>query len=94
MRSGITLRQLGLCALLLSLIMISVGCQPSESTPSPTTSSSTTSTSDDVSEPAAEDTAVDSVAEFEVPAGLPALEVPEDNPMTPAKVELGKYLFF
>ncbi len=41
-------------------------------------------------EPAAE-----SEAELlKVPLGLPALPVPEDNPMTTAKVELGKMLYF
>ncbi len=29
-----------------------------------------------------------------IPAGLPALAVPADNPMTPEKVELGKLLYF
>lgn len=29
-----------------------------------------------------------------VPLGLPAVPVPEDNPMTPAKVELGRMLYF
>lgn len=31
---------------------------------------------------------------FEPPKGLPPLEVPEDNPMTAPKVELGKLLYF
>ena len=29
-----------------------------------------------------------------VPAGFPAPPVPDDNPLTPAKVDLGRYLFF
>jgi len=29
-----------------------------------------------------------------VPAGLPELEVPQDNPLTAAKIELGKQLYF
>ena len=29
-----------------------------------------------------------------VPLGLPKVPIPEDNPMTPAKVELGKLLYF
>ncbi len=32
--------------------------------------------------------------EVKVPLGLPALPVPKDNPMTAAKVELGKMLYF
>jgi cytochrome c peroxidase len=31
---------------------------------------------------------------FVVPKGLPPLRIPEDNPMTPAKVSLGKQLYF
>src|SRR5687768_8354972 len=31
---------------------------------------------------------------FVVPKGLPPLRIPEDNPMTPAKVALGKQLYF
>jgi cytochrome c peroxidase len=41
-------------------------------------------------EPAAEEAAF----EVKVPLGLPPLPVPEDNPMTAAKVELGKLLYF
>lgn len=33
-------------------------------------------------------------AAFEPPKGLPPVEVPEDNPMTAPKVELGKLLYF
>lgn len=32
--------------------------------------------------------------QIELPAGLPELEVPGDNPLTKAKVELGKQLYF
>jgi cytochrome c peroxidase len=42
-------------------------------------------------EKSAEKTAAASV---QVPLGLPALPVPEDNPMTAEKVELGKLLYF
>lgn len=31
---------------------------------------------------------------FKVPLGLPPLFVPEDNPLTPEKIELGKMLYF
>lgn len=33
-------------------------------------------------------------AEAKLPQGLPAVPVPPDNPMSPAKVELGKLLYF
>ena len=36
----------------------------------------------------------DSTAENVVPAGLPPLPVPDDNPMTAEKIELGKLLYF
>ena len=32
--------------------------------------------------------------DFPIPAGLPPISVPKDNPMTRAKVELGKQLYF
>ncbi|MFV1964670.1 MAG: cytochrome-c peroxidase [Pirellulaceae bacterium] len=88
MRSGTPLWSLGLCVILLSVVVLTTGCQPS---PSPRAiSSNTTSAPDIPCEPADDDAAEG----FEVPAGLPALEVPEDNAMTPAKVKLGKLLFF
>jgi cytochrome c peroxidase len=34
------------------------------------------------------------VLHFQVPNGLPQLPVPDDNPMDPAKIELGKMLYF
>jgi cytochrome c peroxidase len=41
-------------------------------------------------EPAAKSAA----AGLKVPLGLPPLKIPEDNPMTPEKIELGKLLYF
>jgi cytochrome c peroxidase len=38
--------------------------------------------------------AVGAAEPFAVPKGLPPLRIPEDNPMTPDKVELGKLLYF
>lgn len=38
--------------------------------------------------------AADTEDDFPVPAGLPALTIPKNNPMTKAKVELGKQLYF
>ncbi len=34
------------------------------------------------------------VTQYKSPRGLPAIPVPKDNPLTPAKVELGKQLYF
>ena len=31
---------------------------------------------------------------FDLPRGFPPPPIPEDNPLTAAKVELGRYLFF
>ncbi|MDO8137350.1 MAG: cytochrome c peroxidase, partial [Candidatus Brocadiales bacterium] len=36
----------------------------------------------------------DGQQKIKAPLGLPDLEVPEDNPMTPEKVALGKRLYF
>ncbi len=36
----------------------------------------------------------DKIVEVEIPLGLPALTIPADNPMTAAKIELGKMLYF
>ncbi len=43
---------------------------------------------------AQEDKAGPSASAFDVPAGLPAIPYPKDNPQTEAKVNLGKQLFF
>lgn len=42
----------------------------------------------------AADAADKALANFAPPAGLPEVPVPEDNPLTAAKVELGKQLYF
>ncbi len=36
----------------------------------------------------------DTAFDWKLPAGIPKPKVPQDNPMTPAKVELGRHLFF
>jgi len=46
------------------------------------------------SAPSADPAAQVAAALPEIPLGLPELEVPVDNPMTPEKVELGKLLYF
>ena len=38
--------------------------------------------------------AVDSAYDWKLPAWVPKPLVPADNPMTPAKVELGRWLFY
>ena len=38
--------------------------------------------------------AADPASEFKVPAGLPAIPWPKDNPYSPEKAELGRLLFF
>jgi len=40
------------------------------------------------------DTKKPSTWKMEIPKGLPALNIPADNPMTPEKIELGKLLYF
>ena len=95
----------GACALSLLLVMSPLGCQPEP--PSTPPSSSPTTPADDESadpggqpgaqtdtEPAAKLPAKEDIITPKSPLGLPPLSVPDDNPMTAAKIELGKLLFF
>jgi cytochrome c peroxidase len=87
------------CVFALALSVIATGCQqspppaappaaqPGGETAAETPSDQPAATPD---QPAAEPVAF----EVKVPQGLPALPVPEDNPMTAEKVELGKLLYF
>ena len=90
MRTGRTLLWLNLCVLTAVFSVLLAGCSPSPS-PNPTLGES-------AAEPGGEaptEPAVETVAyEVEVPLGLPPLPVPDDNPMTAEKVELGKLLYF
>ena len=79
----------GLAAI--ALIASSLGCQADPPT-EPTVQPPVPTPTDDV---AAVDEATDGEAfQVEVPLGLPPLPIPDDNPMTEAKVELGKLLYF
>jgi cytochrome c peroxidase len=68
--------------------VLCTGCQKSPPPPGqPVSPAPHAAPSDD---PAAEPVAF----EVQVPLGLPPLPIPEDNPMTAEKVELGKLLYF
>ena len=91
---------LGLVSLcVLVLCVLATGCQPS---PPPAAPPATQGAGEAAAEAPADQpaTAPDQPAaepvafEIKVPLGLPALPVPEDNPMTAEKVELGKLLYF
>ncbi len=91
---------LGLVSLcVLVLCVLATGCQPS---PPPAAPPATQGAGEAAAEAPADQpaTAPDQPAaepvafEVKVPLGLPALPVPEDNPMTAEKVELGKLLYF
>ena len=92
----------GLCALAIGVCAIPSGCQKSQppaTTPSVAESSGGGTPEAPPEEPAAEpvgESAADagSTEEKNVPAGLPPLRIPSDNPMTPEKIELGKLLYF
>jgi cytochrome c peroxidase len=75
----------GLCVLAIAVCAIPSGCQKSEP---PATTQSVGEGSGGGAR------AAKPAEESGVPAGLPALPVPDDNPMTPEKIELGKLLYF
>jgi len=99
MSSPQCLGSVSLCVLALALSVLATGCQqspppaapqaaqPGGETPAPAPADQPAAAPD---QPAAEPVAF----EVKVPLGLPPLPVPEDNPMTAEKVELGKLLYF
>ena len=90
----------GLCILGIALCAIPLGCQKSQppdesgSLPDDPAPAGPPEESDDPDEAAAESAAESAAGETKAPLGLPPLPVPEDNPMTPEKIELGKLLYF
>jgi cytochrome c peroxidase len=66
--------------------------------PAVTPDESATDTADDANVPMLDEPAADQTAaatmQIDVPLGLPPVPVPDDNPMTAEKVELGKLLYF
>jgi cytochrome c peroxidase len=92
---------------LAGLLLTQAGCPsadqappPSVSGTSPDSSADPTPTPEGESTPAPEEAAappagaVGTPVEAKVPAGLPPLPVPEDNPLTAEKIALGKMLYF
>lgn len=78
-----------------------VGCQrakppakPAKSSPGPAAEPTEKPAPEPAEIPAAVLTVESAPELLEVPLGLPALPVPDDNPMTFEKVELGKLLYF
>ncbi len=83
---------LNFCALALAVSVIATGCQQS---PPPAAPPATPPGGEPVAEPPADQPAAEPVAfEVKIPLGLPPLPIPDDNPMTADKVELGKMLYF
>jgi len=88
-----------LCVFAFALSVIATGCQqsPPPAGPPATQPGGEAAAETPSDQPAAtpDQPAAEPVAfEVKVPQGLPALPVPEDNPMTAEKVELGKMLYF
>ena len=72
------------------LLIMSLACEKS-----PTTQTGGSSAENQRKVPTTQPVTDQGTTEFpRVPLGLPALVIPADNPMTPAKVELGKMLYF
>jgi cytochrome c peroxidase len=73
-----------------------VGCQsePPAATPAPSVGPAAEPAAEPSEEPAAEPAAEEAAAEAKLSLGLPPVPVPEDNPMTDEKIELGKLLYF
>ncbi len=91
------------CGLLLSsLAVLPLGCAPAEMPEPATTEEEPAATEEtpagqpeEPAAPAQEAPAATEAATLPViPLGLPELTIPEDNPMTPEKIELGRLLYF
>jgi cytochrome c peroxidase len=91
----------GLCALGLMLSAMSLGCKKDDTagdTPKSdgttggqtATTGETKTTDDTTTSPGTTPVAY----VLDIPAGLPELEIPDNNPMTADKIELGKLLYF
>lgn len=96
-----TLSHAGLCALVLVLAALPLGCQQGEPPADTATRSADVETPAPVAvtaemppEPLAEAPAEKEAQQAKVPLGLPPVPVPDDNPMTAEKIELGKMLYF
>ena len=89
---------INLCVFALVVSVIATGCQPSPPPAAPPASPGGDMAPEPPSDqPAAapDQPAAEPVAfEVKIPQGLPPLPIPEDNPMTAEKVELGKLLYF
>lgn len=92
-------------AALCGLLLTQGGCPSADQTPAPgpgpspgpgatTAPAEPTPPPEEGPAPAPEAGAVGTPFEVKVPAGLPALPVPEDNPLTEEKIALGKLLYF
>jgi cytochrome c peroxidase len=82
---------------LLALIVPMSGCRKSEQPAAPAAKPSETGAEPAAPTPSAAPAATPDKTTAQlpvVPLGLPPVPIPADNPMTPAKVELGKLLYF
>ena len=90
----------GFCIPVLVLSVMLVGCQsePPATTPGPSAGPdadpAAEPAADSPDEPTTEPAAEEAAVEAKVSLGLPPVPVPEDNPMTDEKIELGKLLYF
>ena len=86
-----------LCIVSLVFLASQLGCPQGEPTPTPSppgTAPVTEPAAEPGEEPAAEPEAQAAAELPKVPLGLPPVPVPEENPITPEKVALGKMLYF
>jgi cytochrome c peroxidase len=90
MRAQPSLRFWRWICLMLLLVCSATSCQRQESPATPTDRGTPVST--ESTTPAADVTGTP--YEVSVPLGLPPLPIPDDNPMTVEKIELGKLLYF
>jgi len=83
------------CIVSLVFVASQLGCPQGEPTPSPPVTAPVTEPAAEPGEEPAAGPEAQAAAELpKVPLGLPPVPVPADNPITPAKVALGKMLYF
>lgn len=84
--------RLRLLSVMLAGLFIIIGCDQKAATNTEADKKPATPAAAD--DALAEETGQTETMKVDIPLGLPELDIPEDNPMTEAKVELGKMLYF
>lgn len=83
------------CMMILAICCLPLGCGPQAPADDPAPSSNPAPSTDPTTTVTEPDAPTEVLAALpEIPLGLPELKIPEDNPMTAEKVELGKLLYF